>query len=74
MQGRNLIVTLGSGAQDIVIGAHYDAVVLDGGTLVDGVLDNGASVVALIDAAKRLSEQKGLTRRVRIAFWDQEEL
>ena len=74
MQGRNLIVTLGSGSQDIVIGAHYDAVLLDGGTLVDGVLDNGASVVALVDAAKRLSDQKGLTRRVRIAFWDQEEL
>jgi Zn-dependent M28 family amino/carboxypeptidase len=74
MQGRNLIVTLGGGSSDIVVGAHYDAVTLDGGKLVDGVLDNGASVVALVHAAKQLSQQKGLTRRVRIAFWDQEEL
>ena len=74
MQGRNLIVTLGSGSSDIVLGAHYDAVTLEGGKLVDGVLDNGASVAALVHAAKQLSEHKGLTRRVRIAFWDQEEL
>jgi len=72
-EGYNVIVTIGEGETDILLTAHYDAERLKDGTLVDGVVDNGASVVALVKAADRL--RGGLkNHRLRVIFFDQEEL
>ena len=73
MQGSNVVVTLGDGPEEILLTAHYDAVKLRDGTLSQGVVDNAGSVVALIEAAKILKDQP-LTHRVRVIFFDQEEL
>lgn len=72
-EGHNVIITLGEGDRDILLTAHYDAKRLADGTLVDGVVDNAASVVALARAAMLL--RGGLeNHRLRIIFFDQEEL
>jgi len=73
LDGHNVVVTLGEGDKDILLSAHYDAIVLKDGTLVDGVVDNAASVVALVHAADALKGVK-LKHRLRILFTDQEEL
>ena len=58
--------------REILLTAHYDAVVLPDGKLVDGVVDNAASVVAMIEATKRIA---GRTKHpVRLLLTDQEEL
>ena len=71
--GRNVVVTLGDGPREILLTAHYDAVVLRDGTLSHGVVDNAASVVGVIEAAKILRD-KDLNHRVRVILFDQEEL
>jgi len=73
MQGSNVVVTLGDGPKEILLTAHYDAVKLRDGTMSQGVVDNAGSVVALIEAAKILKD-KPLSHRVRVIFFDQEEL
>ncbi|WEK57540.1 MAG: M20/M25/M40 family metallo-hydrolase [Candidatus Brevundimonas phytovorans] len=73
MQGSNVVVTIGDGPREILLTAHYDAVKLRDGTMSQGVVDNAGSVVALIEAAKILRD-KPLTHRVRVIFFDQEEL
>jgi len=73
MEGRNVVVTLGEGAREILLTAHYDAVKLRDGTLSHGVVDNAASVVGVIEAAKIL-RGKALNHRIRIILFDQEEL
>lgn len=73
MQGSNVVVTLGEGPKEILLTAHYDAVKLRDGTMSQGVIDNAGSVVALIEAAKILREAP-LAHRIRIIFFDQEEL
>ena len=73
MQGSNVVVTIGDGAKEILLTAHYDAVKLRDGTMSQGVVDNAGSVVALIEAAKILRD-KPLSHRVRVIFFDQEEL
>ncbi|WGM38443.1 M28 family peptidase [Caulobacter sp. NIBR1757] len=73
MQGRNVVVTLGKGQRDLLLTAHYDAEVLKDGTLAGAVVDNAASVVAIIQAAKTLGAGK-LKHRLRVIFFDQEEL
>jgi len=73
MQGSNVVVTLGDGPKEILLTAHYDAVKLRDGTMSQGVIDNAGSVVALIEAAKILREAP-LSHRIRIIFFDQEEL
>ena len=73
MQGSNVVVTLGEGTKEILLTAHYDAVKLRDGTMSQGVIDNAGSVVALIEAAKILREAP-LSHRIRIIFFDQEEL
>ncbi len=72
-KGYNVIVTLGSGDRDILLTAHYDAKVIGDGVLVPAVVDNAAAVVALIHAAEALKDQT-LGHRLRIVFFDQEEL
>ena len=73
MTGSNVVVTLGEGERDLLLTAHYDAVVLQSGELADGLVDNAASTVALIEAAKVLRD-RDLNHRVQIIFFDQEEL
>ncbi|HYC73971.1 M28 family metallopeptidase [Brevundimonas sp.] len=73
MEGRNVVVALGEGDREILLTAHYDAVVLRDGTMSHGVVDNAASVVGVIEAAKIL-RSKNLNHRVRIILFDQEEL
>jgi len=73
MEGRNVVVTIGDGPREILLTAHYDAVRLRDGTMAHGVVDNAASVVGLIEAAKILRD-KALNHRVRIILLDQEEL
>ncbi|RIJ64947.1 Zn-dependent exopeptidase M28 [Brevundimonas sp. LPMIX5] len=73
IQGSNVVVTLGEGPKEILLTAHYDAVKLRDGTMSQGVIDNAGSVVALIEAAKILREAP-LSHRIRIIFFDQEEL
>lgn len=58
---------------DILLTAHYDAVTLRDGTMSYGVVDNAASVVAVIRAAQWLNA-KHLGRNVRVILFDQEEL
>lgn len=73
MEGRNVVVTIGEGAREILLVAHYDAVKLRDGSMSQGVVDNAASVVGVIEAAKILRTQS-LNHRVRIILFDQEEL
>ena len=73
LEGRNVVVTIGDGPREILLTAHYDAVVLRDGTMSQGVVDNAASVVGVIEAAKIL-RSKDLNPRVRVILFDQEEL
>lgn len=72
-KGHNVVVRTGSETgREILLVAHYDAVILPGGKLADGAVDNAASVVAMIEATKRVA---GRTRHpVRLLLADQEEL
>lgn len=70
--GRNLIVTVGEGSRDIVVGAHYDAVRLRDGAVVGGAVDNGAASVVLTRVAGTLLRH-GLAHRVRVVLFDLEE-
>lgn len=58
--------------REILLVAHYDAIQMKGQPSM-GIVDNAASVVAIISAAERLKDAK-LKHRVRILFTDQEEL
>src|SRR5262245_23579866 len=53
-EGRNVVVTLGQGPDEVVIGAHYDAARLTDGSLSRGAVDNAASSVMLIRLAEAL--------------------
>lgn len=72
-RGHNVVVRTGPGVgREILLVAHYDAVSLPGGKLADGAVDNAASVVAMIEATKRVA---GRTKHpVRLLLTDQEEL
>ena len=72
-EGRNIVVTIGDGDRDIVVGAHADAVILEDGSLSHGMVDNAASVVVLTRLATALQDES-LGHRVRIVFFDLEEL
>ena len=71
--GHNVIVRTGPATgKAIVLTAHYDAEALPDGKLVDGVVDNAASVVSMIETMQRIS---GRTKHpVILLVTDQEEL
>ena len=71
--GRNVIVRTGpSAGKQILLTAHYDALEMQGGQLVDGVVDIAGSVVAMIEATRRFA---GKTKHpVTLFLTDQEEL
>lgn len=71
--GRNIVLTLGAGAEEIVVGAHYDAVRLPDGSLSKGAVDNAASSVILVRLAEAIKAEP-LPVRVRIVWFDMEEL
>ncbi len=73
MEGRNVVFTIGEGEREILLVAHYDAVKLRDGSMSQGVVDNAASVVGVIEAAKIL-RTRSLNHRVRVILLDQEEL
>ena len=70
--GRNLVVTIGEGRRDIVVGAHYDVVRLRDGAVVGGAVDNGAASVVLTRVAETLRRHE-LNHRVRVILFDLEE-
>lgn len=72
-QGENVIVTLGSGERDIVIGAHFDAARLQDGSLSHGMVDNAAGAVVLTRVAEALRTRRW-EHRMRLVFFDMEEL
>lgn len=72
-RGRNIVITIGKGPSDILLTAHYDAEEMKDGTLAGAVVDNAASAVAIVQAAKTLKSSK-LKHRLRVIFFDQEEL
>ncbi|MBP1623191.1 MAG: Zn-dependent exopeptidase [Acidobacteria bacterium] len=72
-QGTNLIVSFGNGPREITLGAHYDALELPGGRMVDGMIDNGAATIILVRVAEAL-KGRDLRHRVRIVFFDMEEI
>ena len=75
MAGTNIVLTLGEGASDIVMTAHYDAVVLRDGAFSHGVVDNAGGTLAVVEAAKALNQTAGsLTHRIIVVLTDQEEL
>lgn len=71
--GHNVVVRTGPEAgKAILLTAHYDAVVLPDGKLVDGVVDNAASVISMIETMQRIA---GRTKHpVILLVTDQEEL
>jgi len=72
-QGRNVVVSLGSGGDLVVIGAHYDAARLPDGSLSKGAVDNAASSAILVRVAEELRAGQ-LSIRLRIVWFDMEEL
>lgn len=72
-EGRNVVVTIGDGDRDIIVGAHADAAILDNGSQSHAMVDNAASVIILIRLATALHDES-LGHRVRIVFFDLEEL
>jgi hypothetical protein len=72
-EGHNLIVDIGEGERDLVVGAHYDAAPLEDGSLSHGMVDNASSVAVLARLAATLSNES-LDHRLRILFFDLEEI
>ena len=73
VDGRNVVIDIGTGDRDLIVGAHADAVVLDDGSLGHGMVDNAAAVAVLIKVAAALRKY-GLRHRVRVVLFDLEEL
>lgn len=71
--GGNVVVALGSGPPDIVVGGHFDAERLADGVLVQGMVDNGAGVFVLLRVAEALRAAV-LRGSVHVVFFDMEEL
>lgn len=71
-RGRNVVVTLGGGAETVVVGAHYDAKWITEKNLSQGAVDNGASSVMLVHAAAALKGQQ-LGSKVTFVWFDFEE-
>jgi len=71
--GTNVVVTLGDGARDIVVGGHYDAAWLANGRLSRGAIDNAGSAVILTRLAETLLTEP-LNHRLRVVFFDMEEI
>ncbi len=71
--GRNIVVSVGQGSRELVVGAHWDAIRLPDGTFSKGAVDNAASAVMLVHLAAAL-QQEPPTTRVTLVWFDLEEL
>ena len=67
IEGQNIVVSLGAGADNIVVGAHYDAVPGS-----PGANDNGGGVAVVLGLIKSL-KNLAWKHRVNFCFFDQEE-
>ncbi|MEX0900367.1 MAG: M20/M25/M40 family metallo-hydrolase [Gammaproteobacteria bacterium] len=72
--GTNISFTVGEGEKEIIVGAHYDAARLADGSISEGMVDNGASVIALIHVADELRQHRETNHKVRFVFFDMEEI
>ena len=72
-EGRNVVVTIGTGDRDLIVGAHADAAVLEDGSLSHAMVDNAAAVTVLVRVSEALQRVE-LAHRVRVLFFDLEEL
>lgn len=72
-EGRNISVLVGTGLDEIVVGAHADAAQLRDGSLSHAMVDNAASVAVLVRVAETIP-RFNLRHRVRVVFFDLEEL
>ncbi|MFC1726598.1 M28 family metallopeptidase [candidate division KSB1 bacterium] len=72
-EGTNIVVTIGAGEREIVLGAHWDAIWLRNDSLSGAIVDNGCSVIILIRLAETLREMD-LNHRIRIVLFDMEEI
>lgn len=72
-EGRNIVVSIGEGPEEILIGAHYDAARSKDGSLSRGAVDNGASTVLLVRLAETL-RRNPLSVPIRLVWFDMEEL
>jgi Zn-dependent M28 family amino/carboxypeptidase len=71
-RGRNIVATVGQGPEEVVVGAHYDAVWLPDGTFGRGAVDNAASSVMLVRLAQAVQARR-LPLRVTFVWFDMEE-
>ena len=72
-EGRNVVLSFGDGTPEVIVGAHIDSRRLPSGELSDAMVDDGAGVVVLLHLADVLRDVP-LDRRVRIVFFDMEEI
>lgn len=68
VEGRNIVVSLGKGMDNIVVGAHYDAVPGS-----PGANDNGGGVAVVLGLIRSL-KTVDWKHRINFCFFDQEEL
>ncbi|MEW5974735.1 MAG: M28 family peptidase [Acidobacteriota bacterium] len=71
-EGKNVVLSFGSGDRALVVGAHFDAARMPGGQLSAGVVDNAASVVILTRVAEALTRLT-LRHQVKVVMFDMEE-
>lgn len=71
-RGRNIVVSIGSGSEQVVVGAHYDASWLKDTTISQGAVDNAASSVMLVHVAQTLRRER-LRKRLTFVWFDMEE-
>jgi hypothetical protein len=72
--GTNVSFTVGDGEKEIIVGAHYDTVLLPDGSYSQGMVDNAASVIALVHVAEELAAHGDSPHKVRFVFFDMEEI
>ena len=72
-EGRNVVVTFGTGTQTLVVGAHFDAFQLPDGSTGPGMVDNASGVIVLIRVANAVRNYP-FKNQIRFVFFDMEEL
>ena len=70
-EGHNVVVSLGDGPAGVVVGGHFDAELLEDGSLSHGLVDNAAGVLLRVAEALQDTDLEG---RVDVIFFDMEEL
>ena len=72
--GTNVVMSFGSGAREITVGAHYDAFEWkDNGKISQAVVDNGAAAIVMLRVAGALKDRP-LRHRIRVVLFDKEEV